>query len=291
MGSFKKIMTLPLSVGVGLKPEHYPFFIQNPNSLSWLEIHPENYMTPGGVNHIHLQAICENHTLSMHGVGMSLGSAEGFDISHATRLKELIDQYKPAQVSEHLAWSHGKEIFFNDLLPLPLTKESLIIVTDNINRLQDLLGRKILVENPSVYLDYFQQDYSETEFLLELTEQTGCNLLLDINNVFVSCKNTHKNPKNYLAEIPREKVGEIHLAGHTTYPLLHSDSLKEIRIDDHGSRVSNEVWSLFEFFCELHQSRFPTLIEWDTNVPPINELLEDARRAEKLLRKSNPLSG
>ncbi len=280
------MISLPKRSGIGLKPEHYHFFLDNTDAIGWLEVHPENYMGRGGPPHHYLSKIRENYALSMHGVGLSLGSTDGVDPNHLKQLKQTIDRYQPEQVSEHLSWSHWKQNYFNDLLPLPYSEDSLKVIEQNIDLVQCTLGRKILVENPSTYIEFRQDSMSETEFLNEMVKKTGCGLLLDINNVFVSCDNHGKNPIAYLENYPTDAIGEIHLAGHSVQPLTDE---KTIRVDDHGSEVKDEVWALFKHFCKTNKRRFPVLIEWDVDVPSIDILMNEANKAESILNMTQPL--
>lgn len=250
-------------------------------SLSWLEIHPENYMSDGGLDHKYLAAIAEVYPISMHGVGMSLGSAGGVNSEHLQQLQKLVERYKPAQISEHIAWSHGQGAHLNDLLPLPYTHESLQITCDNINKVQDALGQTILVENPSTYIDFEKQDFSEPEFLHALTQKSGCGLLLDINNIFVSASNNTFDPYEYINQINADSVGEVHLAGHSIVPLT---DYKEIRVDDHSSEVCPQVWALFQYFIRSTARAYPTLIEWDTNVPSLERLNKESQKALKAMQ-------
>ncbi|MFL0809902.1 MAG: DUF692 domain-containing protein [Agarilytica sp.] len=270
--------TLPLSSGVGLKAQHYQYLLENPNSVGWLEVHPENYMGAGGAPHQYLTSLRENYPLSMHGVGMSLGSSEGIHSKHLQNLKALVDRYQPEQVSEHLSWSHWNSHYLNDLLPLPYTKESLQTICNNIDKVQNILGRHILIENPSTYIDFTQNDYSETDMFREIIKKTGCGILLDINNVYVCANNHEFSAQEYLDAFPIEAVEEVHLAGHTRQTLTNG---KEICIDDHGSAVTEAVWTLYEYFISNTQRAFPTLIEWDTDVPNVETLLSQAALAEK----------
>lgn len=273
--------SLPLKNGISLKAQHYQDILTAQPPVSWLEIHPENYMSNGGLDHKYLREIREQYPISMHGVGMSLGSATGVKEDHLAKLKTLVDQYQPAQVSEHIAWSHGQNEHLNDLLPLPYTQDFLTKICSNIHHVQDTLGREILVENPSTYIDFEQQDYSEPEFLKEITTKTGCKLLLDINNIFVSASNNTFDPYQYLNEINPESVGEIHLAGHSIVPLTE---FKEIRIDDHSAEVCPQVWALFQYFIRTTQRAYPTLIEWDTNVPSLERLYKESLKALKAMQ-------
>ncbi len=251
------------------------------NATDWLEIHPENYMGEGGAPHAYLEKIRANYALSMHGVGMSLGSADGVDVEHLKRLKLLCDRYQPDQVSEHLSWSHWNSTFLNDLLPLPYTNESLNIICENIDRVQSALGRKILIENPSTYIDFAEMDFDETSFFRKIVEKSGCGILLDINNVFVSSFNNGFDPYKYVDNFPKGDVNEVHLAGHSLKKLTTSS---EIRIDDHGSRVKDEVWALYDHFLKNTNHAIPTLVEWDTDVPEIDILLEEAEKANQHMR-------
>lgn len=271
---------LPSSAGVCLKSQHFQEICDTTPEIPWFEIHPENYMSEGGLHHKFLSQINNHYPLSMHGVGLSLGSSNGVCKNHLVELKKLIDRYNPAQVSEHLSWSHWNHNFLNDLLPLPYTEESLNLTISNIINTQDAINRTILIENPSSYIEFNDNAYSEPEFLSLLTEKTDCYLLLDINNIFVSAQNMNFDPYTYLNEIPFKKVKEIHLAGHTVMPLIKG---KTIRVDDHGSQVCEEVWKLFEYAVQLAGHRIPTLIEWDTNIPSFEILIGQATRANNAM--------
>lgn len=273
--------SLPRDCGLSLKAEHFSTILRDLPPVGWFEIHPENYMGDGGPMHRYLRAIREHYPLSMHGVGMSLGSADGIRQEHLTQLKSVVSHYQPEQVSEHLAWSHWNGVFLNDLLPLPYTEESLAVVCNNVDRVQSLLNRRILVENPSTYIDFSRGDYSEPEFISLLCKKTGCGALLDINNVFVSAQNNDFDPSDYLNQFPLEAVGEIHLAGHSVVDLTEN---KKIRIDDHGSPVIDEVWNLFDQVIARMQTPPPVLIEWDTDIPEFNSLLAEAEKARTRIR-------
>lgn len=273
--------SLPRDCGLSLKAEHFSTILRDLPLVGWFEIHPENYMGDGGPMHRYLGAIREHYPLSMHGVGMSLGSADGISQEHLTQLRSVVSRYQPAQVSEHLAWSHWNGIFLNDLLPLPYTDESLAVVCSNIDRVQSFLNRSILVENPSTYIGFSRGDYSEPEFISLLCKKTGCGALLDINNVFVSAQNNDFDPSGYLNQFPLEAVGEIHLAGHSVVDLTEN---RKIRIDDHGSPVIDEVWKLFDQLIAKVQTPPPVLIEWDTDIPEFNTLLAEAEKARARTR-------
>lgn len=272
---------LPLSSGVCLKPPHFAEILANPPFVEWFEVHPENYMSPGGLHHDYLEKIRQNHGLSLHGVGMSLGSHCGIDASHLAKLKILVDRYEPEQVSEHLAWSHWNAIFLNDLLPLPYTHESLNTLCENIDLVQNTLQRQILIENPSVYLAFSEAEFTEPEFLKSLCQRSGCGLLMDVNNIAVSCFNNALSTTDYVQALPFDFIQEVHLAGHKTLPLVDN---KTIRIDDHGSRVSEEVWGLLAQLLGHTQRALPLLIEWDTDIPAFSVLLEEANRAQSQMQ-------
>lgn len=221
----------------------------------------------------------------MHGVGMSLGSVDGIDKQHLQSLLELVNRYQPGQVSEHLAWSHFNKKFYNDLLPLPYTDESMETVVANIIQVQDALGRSILVENPSSYLKFHDATYTEPEFLAELTRRTDCGLLLDVNNIFVSACNQGFDPYQYLTCIPWDRVGEIHLAGHA----VNQIDAVQVRIDDHGSPVKDEVWRLHGQALRHLGRRVPVMVEWDTDIPELEVLLAEAAMADAMADKLLPL--
>jgi len=272
-----KASTLPKKPGIGLKPQHYEQILEQQPDIAWLEIHPENYFGQGGPAHHFLSSISEQYPISMHGVGLSLGSADGVNQAHLNRLKQLVDQYKPSVFSEHLAWSENNNQYFNDLLPLPYTEESLEIFIKNVLTTQEYLKRPILIENPSVYIQTPDQ-MSEIEFINELIKQTDCKLLLDINNVYVSAFNLGFNPQEYLDKYPAKAVEEIHLAGHSDKTL----DAKAVKIDDHGSKVCDNVWALYANFIAKHGA-IATQIEWDTNTPELPIWLDEAKKAEQLI--------
>jgi len=273
---------IPRTAGIGLKADHYADILRDRPDIGWFEVHPENYMGAGGPPHRWLTAIRRDWPLSLHGVGTSLGSAAPPDAAHLKRLRELVDRYQPGLVSEHLAWSIADGVYLNDLLPLPLTEEALGVVAANVERMQDALGRRILIENPSTYLAFDVETMPEPEFLAELVRRTGCGLLLDVNNVFVSGCNLGFAPETYIDAFPMEAVAEIHLAGHTRRTV---DGVT-IRIDDHGSPVCAEVWALYERAID-RAGPVPTLIERDSNIPPLAHLLAESRRADLVLEAAH----
>lgn len=273
--------SLPCATGVSLKPQHFTHILEHQPKLGFFEIHPENYMSSGGLHLKYLERIRQHYPLSMHGVGLSLGSSDGISENHLNQLVKLVKRFEPAQVSEHLSWSHWNDVFLNDLLPLPYTEESLALVSENIERVQNALQRNILIENPSIYIDFKHHDFSEAEFLTALCKKTGCALLLDINNIAVSAFNNGFNASEYLDNVPFDLVGEIHLAGHSEKRLIAD---KKIRIDDHGSKVGDEVWMLMEQLFKLARQPFPLLVEWDTDVPEFSVLQAEANRAHTLMQ-------
>ena len=273
---------IPKRSGVGLKPAHYENILNDKPDIGWFEVHPENYMGDGGPPHKYLEAIRNDYPLSLHGVGLSIGGAGRLDKNHLTRLRELERRYQPGLFSEHLAWSSHDEIYLNDLLPLPLTQETLNTVCDHVDELQEFVGRQMLLENPSTYVRFDHNDMDEISFLDEVSKRTGCGLLLDVNNVFVSATNHEFDPKDYIKTFPLEKVGEIHLAGHASET---DDTGKPLLIDAHDRKVSDPVWKLYEL-AMARTSGIPTLIEWDTNIPEWNILFAQARFAEKVMERA-----
>jgi len=269
----------PCPVGVGFKPEHFDAIVESKPKLGFFEVHAENYMGEGGPPHRRLEAIRGLYPLSLHGVGLSLGSPGSLDLAHLERLAKVAGRYQPALVSEHLAWSTHDGLFFNDLLPLPYNGETLGRVCDHIDLAQTTLGRTILLENPSTYVAFGETTMSETDFLAEIVRRTGCGLLLDVNNVFVSATNHGFDPNRYLAGFPLRAVGEIHLAG---YAEEADDAGLPLLIDAHDSPVRETVWRLF---AEAIRRRgpTPTLIEWDNDVPAWPALECEARRAEGVI--------
>ena len=261
-------------VGVGLKPAHVPAILERPGRVSWFEIHAENYMGAGGPPHRQLAAVRRDHPLSVHGVGLSLGSARAPDAGHLGRLRSLIDRYEPFLVSEHLAWSEIDGIWLNDLLSVPYDAATLARLADHVDRTQSALGRPILIENPSRYHGFAADRLAEGDFLAALVARTGCGVLLDVNNLVVSAHNLGLDPAAELERMPFPAVAEIHLAGHRTVALEDGP----FRIDDHGSSVGAETWTLYaEAIARI--GAIPTLIEWDTRVPSFDRLVAEARKA------------
>ncbi|MBE1293500.1 MAG: DUF692 family protein [Rhodobacteraceae bacterium] len=272
---------LPHQPGVGYKPQHYSDLIDAPGTVGWLEIHAENYMGDGGRPIAQLRQLTERFPISVHGVGLSIGGEGRLDPEHLARLKHLVEWLNPTVFSEHLAWSTHEGAFLNDLLPLPYTEATLTRVADHIDELQNTIGRQMMLENPSSYLAFDESTWSEPDFLREVVKRTGCGLLLDVNNVFVSATNLNYDPKQYIADYPLEHVGEIHLGGHDED---EDDHGKPLLIDSHGAPVVDPVWALLDHTLSLSGPR-PILIEWDTDVPEWPILHAEAERAEVALSK------
>lgn len=270
---------IPPRAGIGLKPQHYREIVATHPPLGFFEVHAENYMGEGGPPHRWLERIRRDYPLSLHGVALSLGAEGRLDREHLKRLKALVDRYQPGLFSEHLAWSTHAEAYLDDLLPLPYTEETLTRVCRHIEEAQEFLGRRLLLENPSTYLLFEDSTFSETDFLREIARRTGCGLLLDVNNVFVSAVNHGTDALAYLVDFPFEHVGEMHLAGHDRRA---DDGGAPLLIDAHGSPVADPVWALYGEAVARAGPK-PTLIERDANVPPLADLVAEAARAEKVL--------
>ncbi|MEL6958329.1 MAG: DUF692 domain-containing protein [Pseudomonadota bacterium] len=272
--------SLPNTPGVGYKAQHFAAIMADPAPVGWLEIHAENYMGMGGRPLAQLRHLSEKFPFSVHGVGLSIGGEGRLDADHLARLKHLCDWLQPASFSEHLAWSTHDSAFLNDLLPLPYTDATVARVADHIDQVQDVLGRQMLLENPSSYLAFAESDMSETDFLAEVARRTGCGLLLDVNNVFVSATNLGYSPQGYIDAYPLDRVGEIHLGGHDEDEDEHGAPLL---IDSHGREVVDPVWALLDYTLAKTGPK-PLLIEWDTDVPDWPVLADEARRAEAALQ-------
>lgn len=270
---------LPARPGVGYKPQHFSNIIADADPVGWLEIHAENYMGEGGRPLAQLRHLTERFPISVHGVGLSIGGEGRLDRDHLARLKKLCGWLDPASFSEHLAWSTHDSAFLNDLLPLPYTAETLARVADHIDEVQSHVGRRMLLENPSVYVTFTETNMDEIEFLGEIASRTGCGLLLDVNNVYVSCTNRQTDPYDYIDRFPHHLVGEIHLGGHDED---HDDMGAPLLIDAHGSEVVDPVWQLYAHTIAKGGPR-PTLIEWDNDVPDWPVLAEQAARAARIL--------
>jgi uncharacterized protein len=273
--------TLPAAAGVGFKPEHFDAIRADRSRVAFFEVHAENYMGAGGLPHVQLAAIRADHALSLHGVGLSIGGPKPPDAAHLVRLRRMVDRYQPESFSEHLAWSSHDEGYLNDLLPLPYTAETLALVCDHVDAVQEALRCRMLLENPATYVTFAQSEMAETEFLAAVAARTGCGLLLDVNNVFVSATNHRSDPRAYLAAFPLQHVGEIHLAGHSADRLPSGPLL----IDDHGSPVAGPVWALFAEVI-ARTGPLPSLVEWDNDVPAWPVLAAEADRAQAILTEA-----
>jgi uncharacterized protein (UPF0276 family) len=269
---------IPAKAGIGLRFPHHQAVADTRPAVSWFEVHAENYMG-GGTPLRCLEAIRRDYPLSLHGVGLSLGSAEGLDAAHLERLRRTVERLEPGLVSEHLSWSVVGGTYLADLFPLPMTEEAFAVVCRHVEQVQACLKRRILVENPSTYLQFRHSTIPEWEFLARVAERTGCGILCDVNNIFVSACNHGWNASAYLAALPSASIGEVHLAGHTVTKL---EDGRTLHIDDHGSRVVPEVWALYAAALACFGA-VPTLVEWDTDVPPLEVLIDEAARAAAVL--------
>ena len=270
---------LPACTGVGFKPAHFRDILAAPQPVGFFEVHAENYMGAGGPPHAQLGALRERFALSVHGVGLSIGSMRPLDRDHLARLKMLCDRYAPESFSEHLAWSSHEDVYLNDLLPLPYTQQTLRRVAEHIDEVQTALGRQMLLENPSTYIRFDDSTIPEADFLSEVSKRTGCGLLLDVNNVFVSAKNHGTQPLSYLDSFPLDRVNEIHLGGHDEET---DDVGAPLLIDTHGSPIAEAVWTLYAHVI-ARTGPIPTLIEWDNNLPDWYTLRAEAVAAQDIL--------
>ena len=268
---------LPLRAGIGLRAQHHADLLHNKPAVGWIEAHSENYFAAGGVQRHYLERLRSIYPLSLHGVGLSLGSADQISRTHLRQLGQLVRQFEPMLISEHLSWSSVEGRFTNDLLPLPYTEEALRHMVARVGYVQETLGRRILIENVSSYLQFTASSLSEWEFLAELANTSGCGILLDVNNVYVSAQNHGFDPKAYMRALPRAAVEEMHLAGHT----VRQVGRHQILIDTHNQHVCDAVWELYAFaICRF--GRVPTLIEWDADIPPLDTLVAEANKADQV---------
>lgn len=274
---------LPCCAGVGFKPQHFTEIILGRQPVGFFEVHAENYMGAGGPPHAHLGRLRDDYALSIHGVGLSIGSMGELDERHLSRVKALCDRYEPESFSEHLAWSSHNSQFLNDLLPLPYTAATLQQVVEHIDLVQNVLGRQMLLENPATYLLFDESTWAETDFLAEIARRTGCGLLLDVNNVFVASTNHNLDPAEYLTAFPVVAVREVHLGGHAA---TTDDEGAPLLIDSHDAPVADEVWGLYESL--IHKiGATPTLIEWDHAVPEWAVLCDEVRAVDQILLKTS----
>jgi uncharacterized protein (UPF0276 family) len=270
---------IPAAAGIGLRFPHHAQVLRERPAVAWFEVHAENYFGGGSARRV-LEKVRRDYPLSVHGVGLSLGSADGLDDAHLRRIAQLVRSIEPGLVSEHLSWSVVGGEYLADLLPLPMTEEALDVVCRHVEQTQAVLQRRILIENPSSYLQYRHSTIPEWEFMAAVAQRSGCAILCDVNNIYVSASNHGWDPQTYLHALPAAAVGELHLAGHAVRTL---DNGSVVRIDDHGARVADEVWALYREALCCYGS-VPTLIEWDTDIPALDVLLDEAARASALLR-------
>lgn len=272
---------VPARAGIGLRSVHHDALLAQRPAVGFIEAHTENYFHDGGAAVRALERARANYPLSLHGVGLGLGSAEGIDRDHLERVRRAVRRFEPALVSEHACWGHSGGEHFNDLLPMPYTPEAAALLARQVREAQDYLGVQLLIENLSAYVSFEESALTEWEFLSEVVARSGCGLLIDVNNVYVNARNLGMDARAFIAGVPAAAVREIHLAGHA-----HNGS---VLIDDHGSRVCGEVWDLYR----LALTRFgpqPTLIEWDTQIPPLAVLVDEAARADRILGEVHGLA-
>ncbi|ARB91111.1 DUF692 domain-containing protein [Legionella longbeachae] len=261
-------------IGIGLREPHYYQVLKEKPNIDWLEVHTENFMIHGGPLHDILFLIRELYPISFHGVGLSLGSVQGICKNHLKRIKKLINKFEPVLLSDHLSWSNTGKFYLPDLLPVPYNEENLIAIVNNIDAAQNYLQRTLLIENPSSYFEYRNSSYSEAEFLAELVKRTGVHILLDLNNLFVSCFNHNWEPHQYIQVLPKNAIKEIHLTGHSVYTQDNNSLL----LDTHDNYVCQEVWDLYRYAIR-YTGIVPTLLEWDRSIPALEVLLNEAKKS------------
>lgn len=281
---------LPARAGIGLRAVHHDDFLNSPPAIGWVEAHAENYFALGGAQPWYLEQIRSRYALSLHGVGLSLGSSDPLDPVHLAHWRRLIDRFEPAIISEHLCWSSAGGLFSNDLLPLPYTRAAMKHLVSRVQQVQESLRRQLLIENVSSYLEFESSELTEWDFLCELARRSGCGILLDINNIYVSACNHGFNAHRYVDAIPAAAIGEIHLAGHS----INRIDSREIRIDTHSTAVCSEVWALYEYTIQRNGYR-PTLIEWDAEIPSLAALVDQAMLADRhartaLAKRARPIA-
>lgn len=268
---------VPIKAGIGLRGIHHDLVAISSPKVAWWEVHTENFFAEGGAVLSFLRKVAALYPISFHGVGLSLGSADLPDLEHLRKTKNLVDEFKPGLVSEHISWGHHNGINTNELLPLPYNSESLEAIARNIDCTQNFLGRQILVENPSAYIQFAATTITEPEFIAKIIEKTKCGLLLDVNNIYVSCHNNKSNTFKYIEAIDPKWVQEIHLAGHIRVS-------KNLLFDTHSTKVCDDVWELYEFAIRK-LGPVPTLIEWDADVPALEVLQQEAEKAQTIMNK------
>ena len=272
---------VPAGAGIGLRFQHHQEVLVTRPAIPWLEVHTENYLG-GGASARTLELLRRDYPISLHGVGLGLGNAEGIDMAHLGRIRDVVRRIEPGLVSEHLSWTSVGGAYLADLFPLPMTEEALDVVCRHVALTQDFLGRQILIENPSTYLRFEHSTIAEWDFIAAVAARTGCGILCDVNNVFVSASNHGWVASDYLANLPVAAVAEIHLAGHAVRELQQGAVLL---IDDHGSRVALDVWALYEEALNRF-GKVPTLVEWDSNVPSLDVLIGEARQASRYMENT-----
>jgi len=277
--------SIPVSAGIGLRAQHQDELLDSEPAVDWLEAHSENYFSDAGPHIEALLRLRERYGLSLHGVGLSLGSIDPIDSRHLAKLKRLVGRTSPALISEHLSWGSADGRFVNDLLPLPYTEESLAHLISRVDQVQSALRRPILIENISSYLQYSHSNIDEGAFLAELSRATGCGLLIDINNLYVNERNHGVDARAFIDSVPPASVREMHLAGHSIDRIAHS----EILIDTHSTPVCGDVWALYGYALQRFGAR-PTLIEWDSDIPPLAVLLGEARKAQSFIGAAHDLA-
>ncbi|MCH9753351.1 MAG: DUF692 domain-containing protein [Alphaproteobacteria bacterium] len=273
--------TIPKKAGIGLRSKHHQEILETTPDVAWVEVHTENFFAKGGITISFLEKIAKLYPISFHGVSLSLGSADGLNRGYLSQLKTLIDRFNPGLVSEHLSWTSYNGVYTHDLLPLPYNEESLNLLANNIDQTQNFLKRKISIENPSTYLAFRSSTMREDEFINALAKKSGCGVLLDVNNVYVSSTNNNFNPLEY--KIKKEYITEIHLAGHTVINTSEGDKMI---VDTHDDFVCSDVWKLYEHTIK-YAGAVPTLIEWDDKLPELRILLEEAQRAQNIINIYN----
>jgi uncharacterized protein (UPF0276 family) len=277
---------MPAQVGIGLRAQHHREVLERLPQIGWFEAHTENYFADGGAHVDALCAVRERYPVSLHGVGLSLGSSDPLDLEHLKRVRRAVRRFQPALVSEHLSWSSVEGRFANDLLPLPYTEEALRTVSEHIAQAQDFLGRRILIENVSSYLEFSCSTWSEWDFVAAVAAESDCGILLDLNNIYVAARNHGFDPLHYVRRMDPRRIGELHLAGHSRQTL----GGRELLIDTHGAPVCAAVWDLYRAALEILGPR-PTLIEWDTGIPALEVLLQEADRARVIAAGTSATTG
>ncbi len=276
---------IPSRTGIGLRLPHIAEVVATRPSVGWLEIHPENFLANPHATEL-LVELSQQYPISVHTVGVSIGSAGGIDRAHLKRVRKLIDELNPFLVSGHLAWSTHEGEFLNDLLPLPYNEETLQLLTDHLREVEDGLGRPYLVENPSSYVGFRMSTMTEPEFLCELVRRTGCHLLCDVSNVYLSAHNMHYDAQEYLNGLPADAIGELHLGGFTAEP-DDADPGAELLVDAHATPVAEAAWDLYGYAVRRFGPK-PTLIEWDNDIPPLGTLIDQAARADSIAAANTP---